>query len=72
MEKDVLKKIEKEISDLTPEELLKLVELAIEKLKKHQMLVKEQLDWREIYGIGKGLWKNDAQTYVKSLRKESI
>lgn len=71
MGKDVLKQIEKEISGLTPSELLEVVELIIGKLKKYQVRFEEQLDLRELYGTGKGLWREDAQKYVDSLREDS-
>jgi len=70
MGKDILRQIEKEISGLTPLELLKVIELIIEKLKGYQISSVEELDLRELYGIGKNLWSEDAQEYVDALRRE--
>lgn len=72
MEKDILKQIEKEISNLTPLELLKVIELILKQLKKHQISSTKKLDLRELYGIGKNLWNEDAQNYVNSLREDRI
>lgn len=31
----------------------------------------KKLDWKELYGLGKGLWKTeDAQEFVNCLREE--
>jgi hypothetical protein len=30
----------------------------------------ELLSWEEMYGIGKGVWKIDAQEYVNHLRED--
>jgi hypothetical protein len=66
-----LGKIEKEIESLTPEEQLKLVERLIHRLRKIGITVKKGLDWKGLYGLGKGLWKGeDAQEYVNRLRED--
>jgi hypothetical protein len=31
--------------------------------------MKKQLDWKELYSVGKDLWKEDAQEYVNCLRE---
>lgn len=67
MRKEVLRQIEREISGLTPSELLEVVEIIIGKLKEYQTL--DKLDLRELYGAGRNLWSEDAQRYVDSLRK---
>ena len=56
-----LEKIEKEIERLTPQEKLKLVERVAHQLRKTGIGMKKQLDWNKLYGLGKGLWKEDAQ-----------
>jgi len=66
-----LGKIEKEIEKLTPQEQLKLVERLAHQLRKTGIVVKKELDWSKLYGLGKGLWKGeDAQEYVNRLREE--
>lgn len=63
--------IEREIENLTPREQLKLVKRLTRRLRKKYVSVKKELDWKELYGLGKGLWKKeDAQGFVNSLREE--
>lgn len=63
--------IEREIEKLKPQEQLKLVRRLIHRLRKTRVSVKKELDWKEFYGLGKGLWKKeDAQKYVNRLREE--
>lgn len=63
--------IEREIEKLKPQEQLKLVRRLTHRLKKTRVSVKKELDWKEFYGLGKGLWKKeDAQKYVNRLREE--
>lgn len=67
-----LGKIEKEIEKLSPKEQLKLVEKLAHQLRKTGMAVKK-LDWKSLYGLGKGLWKGeDAQEYVNRLREDRM
>ncbi len=66
-----LEKIKKEIEGLTPREQLKLVESLAHTLRKTELVIKRELDWSNLYGLGKGLWKNeDAQEYVNKLRED--
>ena len=68
-----LGKIEKEIEKLTPQEKLRLAERLIHQLRKGGLSIKKELDWNNLYGLGKGLWKGeDAQEYVNHLREERI
>lgn len=65
-----LGKIEKEVEKLSPQEQLKLVEKLAHKLRKTGLAMKKELDWNNLYGLGKGLWKGeDAQEYVNRLRE---
>ena len=65
-----LGKIEKEVEKLTPQEQLKLVEKLVHELRMTGLAVKKELDWKNLYGLGKGLWKGeDAQEYVNRLRE---
>jgi len=64
-----LGKIEKEVEKLSPQEQLKLVEKLAHKLRKTG-LAKKGLDWKNLYGLVKGLWQGkDAQEYVNRLRE---
>ena len=63
--------IEREVEKLKPQEQLKLVRRLTHRLRKTRVSVKKELDWKEFYGLGKGLWKKeDAQKYVNRLREE--
>ena len=66
----ILGKIEKEVEKLSPQEQLKLVERLAHQLRKTGIAVKKQLDWSGLYGLGKGLWKEDAQEYVNRLSED--
>ena len=64
-----LGKIEKEIEGLSPKDQLKLVEKLAHRLRKSGITEKRNIDWKGIYGLGKGLWRGeDAQEYVNRLR----
>lgn len=66
-----LKKIEREIEKLSTDEQLKLIERLIHRVRKTKSGSKKKLDWRKLYGLGRGLWENeDAQEYVNYLRKD--
>jgi hypothetical protein len=66
-----LAKIEKEIGRLKPEDQLRLVKKLTNRLKKTRLATKQELDWTQLYGLGKGLWKGeDAQKYVNRLRED--
>jgi len=68
-----LGKIEKEIGRLSPKDQLKLVEKLAHQLGKSGITRKRELDWKDLYGLGKGLWKGeDAQEYVNRLREERV
>jgi len=65
-----LVKIEKEMEKLSPEEQLRLVEKLAHKLRKTGLAMKKELDWKNLYGLGKGLWGGEAaQEYVNRLRE---
>jgi hypothetical protein len=68
-----LGKIEKEIERLSPKDQLKLVEKLAHQLRKSGITVKKELDWKGLYGLGKGLWRDeDAQGYVSRLREDRV
>ncbi|MEW5767858.1 MAG: hypothetical protein AB1797_09585 [bacterium] len=66
-----LEKIKKEIGRLTPQEQLKLVEKVAQQLRTG-LAGKRELNWSKLYGLGKGLWKEDAQEYVNRLKEDRI
>jgi hypothetical protein len=68
-----LGKIEKEIERLSPKDQLKLVEKLAHRLRKSGITAKRDIDWKGLYGLGKGLWMGeDAQEYVDRLREERM
>ena len=68
-----LEEIEKETEKLTPKERLELVERLIHRLRTTDIAEGELLDWNQLYGLGKGLWKGeDAQEYVDRLREDRL
>lgn len=69
----LVEKLEKEAERLTPKELLELVDRLVHHLRAEGLAKKESLDWRELYGLGKGLWLGEeAQEYVSRLREDRI
>ncbi len=64
-----LSNIEKAIEGLSAEEQLRLVERVAQRLRRTG-IAKKDLEWSELYGLGKGLWKEDAQRYVSRSRED--
>ncbi len=69
---NTLEKIEKEVEKLSPKDQLKLVERLAHQLRKTGIVMKKQLDWKGLYGLGKGLWKEDAQEYINRMREDRV
>ena len=67
-----LEKIEKEIEKLSSLDQLKLLERLAHQLRKPGRSAKKELDWNKLYGLGKGLWREDAQKYVNRLREDRV
>ena len=65
--------IEKQIKSLSPDEQLWLMEKIAQHLRKSARPRQKEFDWKNIYGLGRGLgWGNDAQEYVNSLREDRM
>ncbi|MEI6135785.1 MAG: hypothetical protein WCP72_12500 [Desulfomonile sp.] len=65
--------IEKEIKSLSPSDQLRLMGKIAQQLRKSGLSLRKELDWKNLYGLGKGLWKgDDAQGYVNSLREDRM
>jgi hypothetical protein len=65
-----LKEIENGIEKLESQEQLRLMEKLIHLLVKNNLNMKKELNWDELYGLGKGLWNGeDAQDYVSRYRE---
>lgn len=68
-----LVRIEKEVERLTLEEQLNLLERLVHRIRRVESTSKKKLDWKELYGLGKNLWKGeDAQEYVNRLREDRV
>lgn len=67
----VLEEIEKVIETLAFQDQLRLVEKLTLRLRQTEYSKKRQLDWSDLYGLGKGLWESeDAQDYVNRHRED--
>lgn len=63
--------LEKEAQKLSLPDHIKLIETLVRQLREKSTPVSRRIDWKELYGIGKGLWGGqDAQDYVNGLREE--
>jgi hypothetical protein len=68
-----LGKITKEIEKLSQKDQLKLVEKLAQRLRRSGITLRRELDWKGLYGLGKGLWKGeDAQRYVNRMREDRV
>ncbi len=68
-----LGKNEKDLERLTTEDQLKLLERLAHQLRTKRRTMKKELNWSKLYGLGKGLWKEqDAQEYVNRVREDRI
>lgn len=70
---DNLEKIERQIIDLPVSDQIHLIERIARRVRSAQTKSSAALNWNDLYGMGKGLWKgDDAQDYVNRARKERI
>jgi hypothetical protein len=66
-----LKRIEKEVIKLSLNAKLELLEKIVNQIKNEKKVDEgHYLKWDSLYGLGKGIWKEDAQKYVSRIRKE--
>lgn len=63
-------RILEEIEKLSLEDQIELAGRLLSYLKSKVFLRKDYPDWDEIYGIGSGLWREDAQEYVNKMRED--
>lgn len=73
MAKVSLRKIEEDVSLLSSQEQLLLVERLIHRMRtvKPESQKGEAAAWDELYGLGKGVWQGqDAQEHVTTLRED--
>jgi hypothetical protein len=73
MQETPLEMIKKQAEKLSLSDHIKLVEALVQQLKEKSVSTREELDWAELYGLGKGLWNGeDAQDYVSRLRDDRV
>lgn len=73
MNKSILKKIEQQAASLSLREHIELIEKLTHQLKEKSIHLNQKLDWKDLYGLGKGIWaEEDAQEYVNRLREDRI
>ena len=68
-----LEKIESQIMSLPVSEQIHLIERVARRVRSIQAKSGMALNWNDLYGTGKGLWRgDDAQDYVNRAREERI
>lgn len=68
-----LEKIESQIMNLPVSEQIHLIERIARRVRSVQIKSGIALNWNDLYGMGKGLWRgDDAQDYVNRAREERI
>jgi hypothetical protein len=66
-----LEKIESKIMSLPVSEQIHLIERIARRVRSVQTKSGTTLNWNDLYGIGKGIWRgDDAQDYVNRAREE--
>lgn len=73
MDETIIETIEKQAGKLSLHDHIKLMEALLRQLKEKSISAQNELEWSKLYGLGKGLWKNeDAQEYVNRLREDRL
>ena len=68
-----LEKIESQIINLSVSEQILLIERIARRVRSVQIKSGIALNWSDLYGMGKGIWRDDdAQDYVNRAREERI
>ena len=68
-----LEKIESQIMNLPVSEQIHLIERIARRVRSVQTKSGTALNWNDLYGTGKGIWReNDAQDYMNGSREERI
>lgn len=70
---ETLTNIENSIMRLPVSEQIYLIERIARRMRSVHIKQATALDWKDIYGAGRGVWKSiDAQDYVNQAREERI
>jgi hypothetical protein len=67
-----LENIESQIMNLPVSEQIHLIERIARRVRAVQTKSEVALIWSDLYGMGKGIWSDDAQDYVNRAREERI
>jgi hypothetical protein len=68
-----LEKIESQIMSLPVSEQIHLIKRIARRVRSVQIKSETTLNWNDLYGMGKGIWRgDDAQDYVNRAREERI
>jgi hypothetical protein len=68
-----LEKIESQIMSLPVSEQIHLIKRIARRVRSVQIKSETTLNWNDLYGMGKGIWRGDeAQDYVNRAREERI
>lgn len=70
---NILDKIESQIMNLPVPEQIHLIECIARRVRAVQTQSVATLNWNDLYGSGKGIWRwDDVQDYVNRAREERI
>ena len=73
MQNSTIEAIEKQAANLSLVEHTQLIELLTNQLRNKSVQLEKEVDWKELYGVGKKIWDHeDAQDYVNRVREERI
>jgi hypothetical protein len=71
MQESPIEIIKKQTAKLSLHEHIKLMEALAKQLRKKSNSSFKELDWADLYGLGRGLWNDeDAQDYVDRTRED--
>jgi hypothetical protein len=71
MKDSILESIEKQAAKLSLKEHIELIEKLTHQLRGKSINLNQQFDWKDLYGLGKGLWADeDAQDHIHRLRED--
>ena len=71
MQESPIEIIKKQTAKLSLHEHIKLMEALAKQLRKKSNSSLKELDWADLYGLGRGLWSDeDAQDYVDRTRED--
>jgi hypothetical protein len=70
MKSTIIQSLECSVSQLPYEEQMAFIERLVHRLRGRRSKLASSERWESLYGAGKGLWDQDAQEYVDTLREK--